>query len=345
MEPFFIEYRDPMFGIILLFTFVFIIAFVNYWWGVFKSKEEKQSIEQFIKRFEITTDEDGYKKLLEDFAVPTESLGLLAHSYTKSGDFEKAIGVYLLALKRVKNREEKQYILTELGTTYFKAGFLRRASEVFLEALRLYPRNKTALKYLTVSYEKLKEFDRSLEALDALEEMGADVEAQKAYVKAKGILADKSLTNEVKLAALRELKEKFALAQRMVFEFWLKHDLPIDWEEVGTFEVMKIVDLLWYLDPYLVRPEAVTAPLARAVFKARGYGITSDACEVFELEVLGKLQEAGYKNAGLSFSYFCDACKQTFPVHFYRCPSCHALGSVNIEPIITKERLETHLPF
>lgn len=345
MEPFFIEYRDPMFGIIILFTLVFIIAFVNYWWGVFKSKEEKQSIEQFIKRFEITTDEDGYKKLLEDFSVPTESLGLLAHSYTKSGDFEKAIGVYLLALKRVKNREEKQYILTELGITYFKAGFLRRASEVFLEALRLYPRNKTALKYLTVSYEKLKEFDRSLEALDALEEMGAEVEAQKAYVQAKRVLADKSLTNEAKLATLRALKEQFPLAQRMVFEFWLKHDLPVDWGEVDGFEMMQVVDLLWYLDPYLVRPDALTHPLALAVFKARGYEVAQEGCEVFELEVLGKLQETGYKEAGLSFSYFCEGCKQTFPVHFYRCPSCHALGSVKVEPIITKERLEAHLPF
>ncbi|MBE0495744.1 MAG: tetratricopeptide repeat protein [Campylobacterales bacterium] len=345
MEPFFIEYRDPMFGIIILFTIVFIIAFVNYWWGVFKSKEEKQSIEQFIKRFEITTDEDDYKKLLDEFAVPTESLGLLAHSYTKSGDFEKAIGVYLLALKRVKNRDEKQYILTELGITYFKAGFLRRSCEVFLEALRLFPRNKVALKYLTVTYEKLKEFEHSLEVLDALEEMGADVAAQKAYVKAKSILADKAVNHEAKLTSLRALKESFGLAERMVFEYWLKHQLVLDWEEIATFDTRVILDLLWYLDPHLVRTEALTDPVAKAVFKARGYEVESQECEVFELEVLGKLQGAGYTEAGLSFSYFCDACKQTFPVHFYRCPSCHALGSVNIEPIITKERLEAHLPF
>ena len=127
-----------MFGIIILFSLIFIISFVNYWWGVFKTKEERQSITQFIKRFEVATDDDGYKKILDEFKLSTESLGLLAHSYNKSGDFEKSISIYLLALKQVKNKDEKQYILTALGKTYFKAGFLRRSEEVFLEALKLF---------------------------------------------------------------------------------------------------------------------------------------------------------------------------------------------------------------
>ena len=103
LETFFIEYRDTMFGIIILFSLIFIISFVNYWWGVFKTKEERQSITQFIKRFEVATDDDGYKKILDEFKLSTESLGLLAHSYNKSGDFEKSISIYLLALKQVKN--------------------------------------------------------------------------------------------------------------------------------------------------------------------------------------------------------------------------------------------------
>ena len=345
LDSFFIEYRDPMFGIILLLSLVFIIAFVNYWWGVFKSKEEKQSIEQFIKRFEIAGDENETRKLLDEFAVPTESLGLLAHSYTKSGDFEKAIGIYLLALKRVKSRNEKQYILSELGKTYFKAGFLRRSSEVFLESLHLFPRNETSLKYLTVSYEKLKEYDRALEVLDALEEMEVDVKSQKAYVKARQILSDASVSNKVQLEVLEALREKFPLAERMIVEFWQKWDIEIDNNKMATFDPKNILDLLWYMPRDVLDFSVLKAPLFQAVARAKGVNVPQSDAGVFELDILGTLQESGYKGATLSFEYTCSGCKQTFPVHFYRCPSCHALGSVGIEPIITKERFETDLPF
>lgn len=345
METFFIEYRDPMFGIIILFSLVFIIAFVNYWWGIFKSKEERHSIAQFIKRFEVTSDEDGYKKLLDEFAVPAESLGLLAYSYGKGGDYEKAIGIYLLALKRVKNREKKQYILTELGKTYFKAGFLRRSAEVFLEALRLYPRNKTALKYLTVCYEKLKEFDRSLEALDALEEMGADTASQKDYIKTRKALNDEGTTYAQKEALLRELMISFAPAKRMLLEFWVEHGKPILWSEVAQFEPTEVMDLIWYMEPSTIQTQAFENPVFLALLKAKGLEVPNVEKSIFELDVLGVLRDAGYKDAGLSFEYMCKSCKQTFPVHFYRCPACHALGSSKIEPIITKERLEASLPF
>jgi len=345
LETFFIEYRDPMFGIIILFSLIFIISFVNYWWGVFKSKEERHSIDQFIKRFEITNDEDGYKKLLDEFAVPTESLGLLAHSYGKSGDYEKAIGIYLLALKRVKNRDEKQYILTELGKTYFKAGFLRRSADVFLEALRLYPRNRVALKYLTVSYEKLKEFDRSLEALDALEEMGADTASQKKYLKAQKVLSDEAATYTQKESTLRELAADFAPAKRMLLEFWMESAKPIPWDEVAHYDPMEVMDLIWYMDPSIIESEAFENPIFLALLKAKGLNVPAVKDSIFELEVLGILKDSGYKDAGLSFEYMCQSCKQTFPVHFYRCPACHTLGSGKIEPIITKERLEASLPF
>lgn len=129
METFFIEYRDPMFGIIILFSLVFIIAFVNYWWGIFKSKEERHSIAQFIKRFEVTSDEDGYKKLLDEFAVPAESLGLLAYSYGKGGDYEKAIGIYLLALKRVKNREKNSIFSQNLEKPILRQDFCEGAQK------------------------------------------------------------------------------------------------------------------------------------------------------------------------------------------------------------------------
>ena len=183
MGNFFIEYRDPMFGILVLFAIVFVISFVNYWWGTYKNKEESNDIAKFIKKFEIVSDEDAFKNLLKNHNIPIESLVLLAHTYSKSGDFEKSIGLYLLALERTSTRDEKKYILSELGKTYFKAGFLRRSEDVFIESLKLHPRNEESLKYLSVTYEKLKEYERAIEVLDSLEELGAKVDKQRDYLK------------------------------------------------------------------------------------------------------------------------------------------------------------------
>ncbi len=119
MGGMFLEYRDPMVGLIILFSAIFLISFVNYWWRAYESQEEKVEIENFIKRFEIVSDEGEFKSLLKDKTIPLESLVLLAHGYGKSGDFEKAIGLYLLALDRTKKREEKEYILSELGENIF----------------------------------------------------------------------------------------------------------------------------------------------------------------------------------------------------------------------------------
>ncbi|MCD8543520.1 MAG: hypothetical protein LRY52_01260 [Sulfurospirillum cavolei] len=40
MDNFFIAYRDPLFGVIILCAIVFVISFANYWWGVLKQRRE-----------------------------------------------------------------------------------------------------------------------------------------------------------------------------------------------------------------------------------------------------------------------------------------------------------------
>jgi len=94
------------------------------------------------------------------------------------------------ALKRVKDKDKKQYLLSSLGKSYFVAGFLKRAEEVFLESLRLHPRNNKSLKYLSVVYEKLKEYDKALEVLSSLEELGVDVARAKRVSKSFEIFTD-----------------------------------------------------------------------------------------------------------------------------------------------------------
>lgn len=339
MDALFLEYRDPIFGIVIFFSIIFIIAFLNYWWGVFKNKEERYNIERFIKRFEVIANDTEYKKLLDEFSISSESLGLLAHSYSKSGEYEKAIGIYLIALKRVKSKEEKQYFLFELGKTYFKAGFLRRSSDVFTELLRFYPRHKEALKLLTVIYEQLKEYSRSLEVLDVLEELEVKVDSEKNFVKALRTLNDNSKTSRQKYDILCELLKEESIVGRLLFEFSKKEGLRADLDEI---DANSILDLLWESGNEILRESK--NPLVLAVLAAKGEGEIGDKAP-FEFEILANLKKIGYAKASLSFEYTCLSCKGTFPVHFYRCPACYTLKSPHISPSIIKSEYEKYYSF
>lgn len=346
MESFIIEYRDPMFGLIILFSTIFVISFVNYWWGNYKTKEEKDGIEDFIKRFEIVSDESEFKSLLKDKTIPVESLALLAHGYGKSGNFEKAIGLYLLALERAKKREHKKYILSELGKTYFNAGFLRRSCEVFLDSLKLHPRNEESLKYLSVSYEKLKEYDRAIEVLDSLEELGAKVDKQRDYLRSLSITYDYKLTDKQKIEKLVGMLQEAPFLQRKIFELWQITKAEVDMKLFETFEHKNLLDLLWMSDLEWFDITTSKAPLLQEISSSRGLiEAKKESHEYFELEVLSNLISIGYKKASLNFEYICDECKNSFPVHFYRCPNCQAIATANIEPSITKEVFQDSTSF
>ena len=347
MDNFFIAYRDPLFGVIILFAIVFVISFSNYWWGVFKNKEEKQSIDKFVKKFEIVTDENEYKKLLEDASIPLESLALLAHAYFKGGDYEKAINIYLVTLKRVKGKEEKQYLLSTLGKTYFKAGFLQRSSEVFLESLHLHPRNEESLKYLTVAYEQLQEYVKAEEVLDSLEELGAKVAVQRAYLKALSTIKDSNLKSSQKVEQLLELCVTAPFLKRKVFEYMLENGIKIEPEFFETLPFRSIMDLLWYVDVMVYDMLTCKDPLVQQIAMARALTpyIEPKQEVPFALDVLGKLHSIGYTQASLSFEYLCFECKHIFPIHFYRCPHCQSIDTVTIQTTLTKADHEENISF
>jgi tetratricopeptide (TPR) repeat protein len=346
LDNFFIEYRDPMFGLIILLCAIFVISFVNYWWGTYKSKEEKQGIEQFIKKFEIVSDEDEYKKLLKDYTIPAESLALLAHSYTKSGDYEKAIGLYLIVLERTKKREQKEYVLAELGKTYFRAGFLRRSADIFLESLKMHPRNHESLKFLSVTYEKLKEYDKAIEVLDSLEELGAKVINQRSYLKALSIIYNYKLDDLKKQNELRELAKTKTFLQRQLLEFSILINKPLNIEEFDSFDSKNLIDLIWYMDFNFMNLLASKDELTQEILSAKGLVDRHDKdFKYFEFEVLSKLQRAGFNKAALNFEYICNTCKHTFPMYFYRCPNCHSVAKAQINPLITRVNNEENISF
>ncbi|WP_180383289.1 hypothetical protein [Campylobacter devanensis] len=49
MDFFFIEYRDPIFGLIVLFAAALLVAISSYALGIWGVKDENRSIEKFVK--------------------------------------------------------------------------------------------------------------------------------------------------------------------------------------------------------------------------------------------------------------------------------------------------------
>ncbi|WP_180380579.1 hypothetical protein [Campylobacter devanensis] len=64
MDFFFIEYRDPIFGLIVLFAAVLLVAISSYALGIWGVKDENRSIEKFVKKFENSSglSQNHYKK-------------------------------------------------------------------------------------------------------------------------------------------------------------------------------------------------------------------------------------------------------------------------------------------
>ena len=199
MDFFFVEYRDPMFGLLVLVALVLVVAVLHYAWRKLSSKSQKKGLEGFIKKFDIA---DEHKDLLRASSLSLENLHFLAGIFTKSGEFEKAIQIYLIALEKIKDKGEQEAIFYDLAEVYFRAGFLQRSVEVLLNALNLRPRNEKALKLLKIVYLRLKRYDEVLQSLDALFELGCEVSKEREFINVialkngaqSGALGEKNLS-------------------------------------------------------------------------------------------------------------------------------------------------------
>jgi lipopolysaccharide biosynthesis regulator YciM len=336
MDSFYIGYRDPLFGIIIFFLLIFIVSFVNYWWSVYKNKNEESNIQKFIDKFQIDDTKNEYKIIFEDKNLTLESIILLAKSYKKIGEYEKSIGIYLYALKKYTKRAQKQQILFLLGKVYLKAGFIERAREVFIESLKISPRHEESLKYLTITYDILKKYDKALEVLDALEELGSETKKEKIYLKALYI-SSKNIQDSEKEKLLYDLAS-LKSTQRLYVEFLLKSGRSINFQKIKDFDFLNIFDILWRMNESLFDMDFVkNHPFLGDILSARGFFYKEKESDIFELDILKSLVKSGYKKADLSFEYFCSNCKNTYPFYFSRCPNCHSIDSVQILPELTKK--------
>lgn len=364
LEGFYLDEKDPIFGIIIFIGILLLISVLSYIWGIFAKKDEQNKIENFIKKFnEFGGLEEKYIEIL-DSIDDIEIYGVLAEIFTKNGDFSKAINVYLIALKNVKSRKQKEQILTRLGMTYFKAGFLARADETLLRALELSPRNEKALAILSVIYEQLRAFKKELEVLDALRELGSDVKDAEIYAKIKIIWLNNSLNKSEKIAQILPFCTIFQPAKRIVLEIYLNDYLDENLDELllNLPDIRDFIDLLWYHADFFAKLnlEQINKQILeqiRAVLSAKFAENSDEEVQIsnqqsqifksdfFEINALNSMKNSGFNSADLSFKYVCKHCKNVFPSYFYRCPVCYELKSCLISPQIMEKEDEISQTF
>lgn len=348
MDFFFVEYRDPMFGLLVLVALVLVVAVLHYAWRTLSSKSQKKGLEGFIKKFDIA---DEHKDLLRASSLSLENLHFLAGIFTKSGEFEKAIQIYLIALEKIKDKGEQEAIFYDLAEVYFRAGFLQRSVEVLLNALNLRPRNEKALKLLKIVYLRLKRYDEVLQSLDALFELGCEVSKEREFINVialkngaqSGALGEKNLSVDDKRNQNLALKSENSVNlnskdlnsatknstqspksyenNELVKRFLLENGAEIHAE----FEL--VIDLLYkgkraiFLDDNAYFELFCAMKLAP---KRSNYTFTNPKLKMLEI-----LNDNDFK-ARLSFSYVCTHCKNQMPLFFYHCPICYEFGGCKI---------------
>lgn len=326
MDNFLLEYRDPLFGILIFFTLVFIVSFFSYWWAQYKKREQDTQIDNFFEKLKhsyngetLDIENDNKKALM-----------LLASAFERSGDFEKAILIYLNLTKHEKSYQQKRELLKKLGFVYFKAGFLEKSREIFLESLRNYPRDKEALKFLMVIYERLQQYDKAKEILESYEELEENKE-ERYYFEILDILKNKNNKKE-----LLKIYSNSSAHVRMIFEYLFKNEPKVAWKELKSKDYKKLVDIFWKLPKKDIDKEVIKKDrFLSEIYSAKRYLDLANSSEIFELDLLLNLKK---DIADLDFEYICTKCKNLFPFAFGRCPNCLVAKSPKVELILTKKR-------
>ena len=335
MNSLFIEFRDPLFGIIVFFVLIFVIAFLSYWWGTFKSKQDYRHLDKFLRQFRSLPSQSELKELMSKGELSEKAWLLLAHSYFKSGEYEKCIEIYsaILEVGDKSNHTETMFLL---GRTYFKAGFLERAKQIFLEILKNNPRSPQVLHYLLLVYEHMRDYRSAFDVLEPLNELNEEILHDKIYLQSLSILYDIKILQDEKVKKLLDIYRETHNLTYMIFEYLFRTNPKLAWQNFDSSKSELLTDIFWHLDTKDLDLDIISKNgYLRELYTARGDFDLVTKSSIFEFDILINLKNK--VNATLSFEYICDNCKQVYPFAFHRCTHCHAIDTSRIEYILTKD--------
>ncbi|QOG11776.1 tetratricopeptide repeat protein [Arcobacter sp. FWKO B] len=341
MDGIFLDYDDPLFGVIVFFIIVFVASFLTYSYNIYKEKVARSEYKELLNRFGIgNLDEADYVHLYKTYNLPFDSILLLATSFVYKGDYNKSISIYLTLLEHVQDKVKKEELLELLGTTYFKGGFLKRSVDIFLKLLEFSPRNQTALKYLLICYEKLKEYDKAFDVLESLKELNIDTKEEKIYILLLKIINDPLLTFEKKTYQVLQIYSSEPKTARVVAQYLLTYNKELFWKNVTTFNLINILDLLWYINFNDIDFDVVKSnEFLEQIYAAKGYLICDKASHIVDLDILALLYTHNKElrqKVDLGFEFVCNNCKKIHPMYESRCPHCHTILSLGTKAKLIK---------
>lgn len=343
MDNLVLEYRDPLFGIILLVAIIFLISFFTYSYSIYKEKNARKDYRKLSLRFELgKLKEEDYVHLYKTYNLPFDSILLLASTFLHKGDYNKAIGVYLALLEHVNERVKKEELLELLGTTYFKGGFLQRAKEIFLRILKFSPQNVNALLYLLLIYEKLKDFKKAKEVALCLEELDKKMTIDKIYLDSLIILNDSVLSFERRTELLYEIFKENKIIERVFATFLIQFNRDFFWKHIKEFDCSKFIDIMWYLRIEDINIEKINQNhFLVELYNAKGYLNNIQHSNDFDLDILILINKHEHKiKASLDFEFICRNCKHSHPMFDTRCSHCHSILSFDVKHHLTKSFYE-----
>ncbi|MBD3798807.1 tetratricopeptide repeat protein [Sulfuricurvum sp.] len=341
MDTFFIEFRDPLFGIVVFFILLFILSFLSYWWGRYKTSREHRDLESFLGKFESITEGDKLSEQVQTNSLTSESWLFLAQSFEHQGNYEKSIEIYHALLSKNRDPIFQKDALLLLGKSFFKAGFLERSRQTFLQILSNAPRTPQALHFLILIYEQLQQYDKALEVMESLEELSPQSKRERLYLECRILIGDHRLSVDEKAQRLVELYQQHRTMGYMIFE-WLFTYRPRDgWNSFDQSLSERLSDVLWRIgDENLDLDIIASNAYLRELYSAKGSVALAEGSSVFELDTLIALRRCGVTKATLQFEYRCHECKQISFLPFHRCPHCRAIDSVETVMSLTKEQFE-----
>ncbi len=341
MNTFFIEFRDPLFGVIVFFILLFVLSFFSYWWGRHKSAKGHRDLESFLGKFEALEDESRMREQVQSNALSNESWLMLAQSFEVQGNYEKSVEIYHALL--TKNREStfQRELLQRLGKSYFKAGFLERSRQTFLQILQNHPRSPQALHYLILIYEQLQQFDKALEVMESLLEITPDAIKEHHYLQCRQLLSNHSVGIDEKGSRLVEIYREHHHLGYLIFDWLFTYRPELAWKHFDQSLSARLSDILWRLRDENIDLDIISNnTYLRELFSAKGSVDLAQSSTVFELDVLIALRKCGVGRVSLQFEYSCNNCKQISFFPFHRCPHCHAIDSVDVIMNLSQDRHE-----
>ncbi|GAB6073828.1 tetratricopeptide repeat protein [Nautilia lithotrophica] len=301
------DFRDPLFSVIMFFVIVLISVLITIGLGKLREYSREKKLEEFLKDFEYIKIEN---LKLDEASI--DALYLLAKAYEKEGDFEKSLKIYLWISKNLKSTE----ILRHIAKLYYKAGFLEKAKKTAYQILSTKPRDTETLKLLILIDEKLDNLNEIVNVLEIFEELEISLTEEKAYALFKLSLkkdCDIEFCKDIK--TIEDVYKKYPFIRREYLRELFKTDPAKAYNEIPENNVYGYIDLFWYRNDIPYENKFMNILAAKHLAK----------CEKkapFELEVLKQLKE---NFADLEFEYVCQNCKKIFPLYSTRCPNCHQL--------------------